>query len=240
MLNYIIGILVGIIPALILVGFIYWKDKYQHEPWRWIVKAFLYGVLACVPAIWIEAFVYPESLSHSPLVEAFYNGFIVASLTEEALKYLFFWLLIRHNPYFDERMDGVVYAACVSMGFAGIENIGYLLNCGNDITIAVSRALISVPAHFFFAVFMGYYYSLAVFVHTHRSKFYLSLALIIPVVLHGIFDCALMSTVISPIVTIIAMAVFTVIICFLWSYGQKKIDHILELDRSQFESVASK
>ena len=53
------------------------------------------------------------------------------------------------------------------------------------------RALISVPAHYFFAIIMGYYYSLAHF-RIGKSKTMDALsALLVPVVAHGIFDALL-------------------------------------------------
>ena len=51
---YFLAILSGILPALILVAFIYWQDKYQREPMKWIAKSFWFGILACGGAIVME------------------------------------------------------------------------------------------------------------------------------------------------------------------------------------------
>ena len=52
---------------------------------------------------------------------------------------------------------------------------------------AVSRALLSVPAHFLFAVIMGYYFSMGKFHPENRTR-YMVLSLVLPVVAHGLFD----------------------------------------------------
>jgi RsiW-degrading membrane proteinase PrsW (M82 family) len=49
------------------------------------------------------------------------------------------------------------------------------------------RAFTAVPAHAVFAIFMGYYVGLAKYNSKNRYK-YLSLALIIPVLIHGTYD----------------------------------------------------
>jgi RsiW-degrading membrane proteinase PrsW (M82 family) len=75
---------------------------------------------------------------------------------------------LRNNPYFDEHFDGIVYAVCVGMGFAGLENIMYVFQNMDDwMSVSVARAIFSVPGHFFFAVSMGYFYSC---VHFHTAS----------------------------------------------------------------------
>ena len=100
------------------------------------------------------------------------------------------WLLLRKNPHFDEKFDGIVYAVCIGMGFAGIENVMYLaggIEDGSWIRIGISRALFSIPGHFFFAVLMGYYYSLYHF-GIDRSPKAKAMILVAPILAHGLFD----------------------------------------------------
>ena len=93
-------------------------------------------------------------------IGALWNAFVGAAMPEEATKLLMLWLLLRRNKYFDERFDGIVYACCIGMGFAGTENVLYLFgNIENWQSVAVSRAIFAVPGHFMFAVAMGYFYS---------------------------------------------------------------------------------
>ena len=76
-------------------------------------------------------------------------------ITEELLKFLVVILIIYPNKNFDEPFDGIVYAVFVGMGFATAENLTFVLQ-GNA-SLAILRMFSAVPAHFVFAVIMGYY-----------------------------------------------------------------------------------
>ncbi|MCM1108923.1 MAG: PrsW family glutamic-type intramembrane protease [Clostridium sp.] len=228
------AILIGMLPAVLLVAFIYWRDKYQREPWQWIFKAFRYGMLSAVAAIVIEMLLpQPEN---STLLNSAYNAFVVASIPEECMKLLFFWLLVRRNPFFDEHMDGVVYACCVSMGFAGVENVLYMLgNIDNLASIALTRALLSVPGHFFFNVFTGFYYSLAVFGNPAHKAHNLTLALLVPILLHGAFDFGLFSMNVSPGWALPAFVLFLLVCRYNWKYGRRRIHTLLNMDKQRMD-----
>lgn len=149
--------------------YIYRKDKVQPEPTKWLLKAFGFGVLSMflsfvfsVPACLLLG-MEMDANTYSSIREAFADAFVLAAIPEELAKLIMLWLLLRKNPHFDERFDGIVYAVCIGMGFAGIENVMYLIGGienGNWIGTGIFRALFSVPAHFLFAVLMGYYYSI--------------------------------------------------------------------------------
>lgn len=86
---------------------------------------------------------------------------------------------------FDETFDGIIYAVMVGMGFATLENIGYVLQHGMG--TGILRMFLSVPAHATFAILMGYHLGLAKFDATNRKK-YLFLAVFWPVTFHGTYD----------------------------------------------------
>lgn len=193
--DILLKILLGILPAAILVIFIYFRDKYQHEPIKQILKGVLYGILVSIVIFPIEI-VLGLALS-SPLLtgattytvaEAFSSGFIVAAIPEESIKLLFLWLLLHRNKYFDENVDGIVYAVCIGMGFAAIENVLYLFS-PNEYglgTTAILRALFATPMHYMCAVVMGYFYSKT---HFTECKWWVKASVIIaPVLIHGIYD----------------------------------------------------
>lgn len=193
-------ILAAVLPALVIVGYIVFRDKNRREPISQVWKGVRYGVGSALLAL---VFGTPFSVLAEmvPVLDytetfwgALYGSFFMAAVPEELAKLLMLYLLLRKNPYFDERMDGIVYAVAVGMGFAGFENILYLFE-NEEIwgTIGAIRALFSVPGHFCFAVFMGYYYSLAHFDKKNRQELNLFLMLAVPIVLHGVFDFLLMS-----------------------------------------------
>ena len=138
-------IIAALLPALVLGLYIYFRDPVK-EPFSWLLRTFIAGVCICVPVAFVEA-----GISHlifgdgSPatLCGTTVQAFFVAAVPEEAAKLLVLWLILRRNPYFDEHFDGIVYAVCVGLGFAAIENVAYVMQAGEGwITVAAMRALL--------------------------------------------------------------------------------------------------
>ena len=89
--------------------------------------------------------------------------------------------------------DGIVYAVCIGMGFAAIENVLYLFdNYESWISVGIARALFAVPGHFLDAVIMGFYYSLWHF-RILRNWQTCALILVGPILAHGIYDSIVFS-----------------------------------------------
>ena len=79
---------------------------------------------------------------------------------------------------------------CVALGFALWENIGYVVMYGFG--TALVRAITAVPGHACFGVFMGAFYGMARryanYGYERASKNCRRLAVLVPMVLHGIYD----------------------------------------------------
>jgi len=157
-----IHILAAVLPAMVLLCYIYRKDTVEKEPAGLLLRLLLMGVLAALCASVLEGvgeflldvFVSPQSPAYIALL-----AFLVVALVEEGTK---LWLLRRatwHHPAFNFRFDGVVYAVFVSLGFAAFENIQYVFHYG--LSVALPRALLAVPGHMAFAVYMGLFYGRA-------------------------------------------------------------------------------
>ena len=226
----IIPLLSALIPALALLGYIYWQDRKSPEPWHKLLKATLLGVLA-IPLTMCIVFplqaigLVPDSCD--TFGQAVNISFLGAAIPEELAKLLMLWLFLRKNPFFDERMDGIVYAVCVSLGFAGLENVMYVLGNTDWMSVALMRAFTAVPGHFCYGVIMGYFYSLAKFDPKNRTK-YSILALVAPILAHGIYDTIAFATTL-PLVPEILLNIVFVVFCFLlWSWASKSIKKLLE------------
>lgn len=184
----------ALLPAAILWLYI-WKKDSQPEPTSWLIKAVLLGVGICIPVviveIGIEFLLFSAGIAPTDLVGTTIRAFVVAAIPEETFKLLALWLILRKNPHFDEHFDGIVYAVCIGLGFAAIENVFYILGEEEWMSVAVSRALLAVPAHYAFALLMGYYYSVYHFVD-HSIKNAICI-LFIPVMAHGIYDAIALS-----------------------------------------------
>lgn len=232
MANFYIILLAALAPALILCWYIYRRDKYQHEPIKMLLLAFFLGVLSTEIAAPLEqmvAFLGLVNPSSTSWLGQIWHAFVGVAVIEEGAKLLVLWILLRRNKYFDEMIDGVVYAAMVGLGFAAAENVMYLFsNIDSWQSVAIGRAIFSVPAHFMFAVAMGYYYSrnhfLMVSASDRRRVF------TVPVLLHGIFDALLMIANVSPAMQGVIFLCFIVVCVVMYRLSIKKINELIKDD----------
>lgn len=208
-------LIAALAPVVMLLYYIYRKDEFQKEPVKEVLKAFGLGVASTLLSLMISGpfgaiGLYPAE--QVTVWDGIAISFFGAAIPEEIAKFLLFWLFVRRNKYFDEHMDGIVYAAAVSLGFAGLENIVYLFSSEDWVSTGITRALFSVPGHFFFGILMGYYYSLVRFdpVTPAINKFWVLGA---PIIAHGIFDSILFSAGVLPEALSLALMVVFVIFC---------------------------
>ena len=183
-------ILLSLAPVFIIGGYIYYRDKYDKEPMRFIWKALLAGALIVIPVIFVEQFLSIFLPFFPGILNAAYHGFVVAAFTEESFKFLALFLLFWRTNIFNEKFDGIVYATFISLGFAGVENVMYVLQYGAS--TGFTRALTAVPAHAVFGVTMGFYAGQARFYDKKRKEL-LRKAILVPLLLHGIYDFILMT-----------------------------------------------
>lgn len=190
---------VALLPAVLLWLSI-WKKDPQKEPTSWLLKAIFAGVAICIPISFfemgIQSVLFGLEKGPTSLFGTTVDAFLVAALPEESFKLLALWLILRKNPSFDEHFDGIVYAVCIGLGFAAVENIMYIVNEEEWFSVAIARALLAVPGHYAFAVLMGYYYSVYHFVDC--SKKIAACTLMVPVAAHGIYDSLALSGLVDP------------------------------------------
>jgi RsiW-degrading membrane proteinase PrsW (M82 family) len=147
-------------PILIILLYVYVKDKYDKEPLPLLLKSLLLGALISIPVVFVEGALTSAWQGEFTIAHAGYTAFVVAGLTEELFKFIvLYWLIWKHKE-FDEKYDGIVYAVFISLGFAAVENVLYVLEYGAE--TGYLRAFTAVPAHAFFGVVMGFYFALAV------------------------------------------------------------------------------
>ncbi|MBE6199953.1 MAG: PrsW family intramembrane metalloprotease [Rikenellaceae bacterium] len=230
--NYLIP-LTALLPIAILVYYIYHKDEKSPEPTGQLVKAFLFGILSvpvsfCLSIPFGIIGLYPIEVTS--ILGSISTAFFGAAIPEEIAKFIMLWLLLRKNPYFDEKMDGIVYAVCVSLGFAALENIMYLFsNEEAYLSVGIARAIFAVPGHFCFGILMGYYYSLAKFYPKTPTK-NKALILVAPIIVHGLYDSILFIINVTPAISGILLIVFLVFCHKMWKYGSKSIQEHMKRD----------
>lgn len=182
----------AIIPGLLIIIYVYKKDKVEKEPVGLIIKIILLGVLSCFAAAYLEMFEsqflpqYPQG----SLEYALTTSFCMAALVEEIVKFLAMKIGSWRYPGFNYRFDGIVYGVSAAVGFAIYENINYVAMYG--LQTAIVRAFTAIPLHAFCGVFMGVIYSYskkaAILGNRGASIGYTLLALLVPMLIHGTYD----------------------------------------------------
>tara|TARA_B100000767_G_scaffold153351_1_gene144144 strand:- start:45 stop:518 length:474 start_codon:yes stop_codon:yes gene_type:complete len=133
-------------------------------------------------------------------------------------------------------MDAIVYGAAIGLGYAAIENVGYLnyADLGTAWTITMVKVrYIPLVMHLGFGVIMGWLLSLNLF--EERSSFkrrvMLILALALPVVLHGSYNY-LGASDIFPVLILIF------IIGIIYFYRREQLKRITEdMDKAKIENI---
>lgn len=177
-------LVVALLPAVVLCGYVYHKDRAEKEPVGLLLLLLGLGAFSAVPVLIvsdpvnavIDGFfsVFGTDTGDSIKLPSFiYHIYLLCSniigvaLLEEGFKWIFMFFPTRKNKNFDYLFDGLIYGVFVSLGFAALENILYTFN--NGIEVGIVRAFTAVPGHMFDGVIMGYYYTLWN-VHNEASK----------------------------------------------------------------------
>lgn len=191
-------------PVLALLTFFYVRDRYDKEPRALLLQLFVRGMLVTLVAAGVSLLGIQFLSSFLPTNSWLYmliENFILVALVEEVLKYAVVWRSAYFSSAFNEPYDGILYAITASLGFAALENVLYVVQGG--LQVAMMRAILSVPAHALFAASMGYYLGRAKFSkHQDKVRYYLKQAIVVPILLHGVYDLLL-----STQHTILAMGV---------------------------------
>lgn len=212
----------GVAPGLALLSYFYLKDEYETEPISFVFKTFIYGALLVFPLMFVQYVFESEMVFQSNWL----NAFISSSLLEEFFKWFVLFYTVYKHLAFDEPYDGIVYGAAVSLGFATVENILYLI--ANGFEHAIGRALLPVSSHALFGVIMGFYLGKGKF-SIEKNRKWICLSLLIPFSLHGTYDFILLSQTnwVSYIVPFMI---------FLWWLGLRKVKKARLLSTKHLEN----
>ena len=221
-LYLVIYVLAAVVPAVVLMRYVYRQDRVDREPPRLLGGLALRGVYAALAAIVLETLgqsVLNALLSQDNPRHVVLTAFRVVAVVEGVTKVFFVYRRTWRDPNFNYRFDAIVYAVFVSLGFAAFENVKYVFSYG--LSVALPRAILAIPGHMGFAVFMGWFYGRAKL----RSdlgdglgaRVNLALGYLAAVFLHGMYDtCCMTGTarstlVFAAVVAVLYLAVFRLI-----------------------------
>ena len=240
----------AILPVFVILWFVYSNDKHK-ESGKNLAITIILGVLSTIPVAILETIVDPlfsvdveDGLS---IVTLFINVFLGIAIIEELAKWLIVVGANYNKKHFDETYDAIVYCTFASLGFALLENILYALvslitngSTAGFVTV-ILRAVTSIPGHACFGVFMGYFISKAkisqVYEKKKNEKKNLILALLIPTLVHTLFDAFLLSQNVSLILVWLAMIIVCDVLSILFiKDGAKRNITLVNFNESQLNN----
>ena len=237
-----------ILPPIIL-GVIIWKTDRFQEPAHLLLASFLIGFAIALPLDLLIAFTHDViapalnlnlDAKEATVAEFAFMHFFRAAFLEEGLKFALLIFFCVRLTDLNEPMDAIIYAAAIGLGYATMENIGYLYNelgkCADQDCWAwgtVKDRYYPLIMHFGFAVVMGFFLSQSLFREQEVFKKRVStiLALLVPVVFHGSYNY-LHAWDVFPVLTLV------LIIGIFYYYRIEQNQRITEpIDKSKIEGL---
>lgn len=203
--------------ALLWLTYFDLKDSLRPEPRRALLLGFLLGAAATVLAAAtyrvIAWFGLPNTPSGGPR-ELFWFCVAIVGPIEESAKFLLAAAILFRLPWFDEPVDGVIYASTVGIGFATVENFVYA--GAIDWYEQLARAVTSPLIHSLFSSLWGITAAWALLgsMSSLRRVALLGSGLAAASVLHGLYDAALLTWNAPWLSSLIALALWIVVLVF--------------------------
>lgn len=178
----------AILPALLLLVWLYTRDTLHPEPKRQVYRLYLLGAAIVLPAGLLERAMLNNSVHpvHNFIGQTLVTAFFIAGMVEEFLKAAIF----DRAAYIPRRVrspiDCIIYAGAVALGFATVENVLYVTSAG--FSTAVLRSVTAVPAHLMFGIIMGSLFGRSLTTGANKAWAYL-----VPAVAHGVYDAFALS-----------------------------------------------
>ncbi len=190
-----IGFALSSLAMTIVVLAYLWLDRWEPEPPRLLILAFLWGasvavVISTILQLTLEAAInpgQPETVSPISIV-------LGAPLTEEAAKGLFLLLMMtgRRRNELNSLTDCLVYAGLVGAGFAWLEDILYIgggESVSDSLATAALRLIMAPFAHSLFTTMFGIGVYFALQQRSSVAKaLYILLGYAGAVIMHGLWN----------------------------------------------------
>ena len=166
----IIASLVAAIIPMVTYLFIIWKmDKYEPEPFKIVLKHFLYGAFGSIILAIIGSSILSLQLGliiHDAAQLSLYETILVAPFIEEITKGIYLFGTSR-KKVFDNLTDGLVYGGAIGLGFGMTENFMYFItypeNVAQWIGLVIVRSSFSAVMHCIATATVGAFLGLAKF-----------------------------------------------------------------------------
>ena len=130
---------IALLPTIVIMLVVINNARAEKEPFKKLASVFTISALSTIPAIILEVVggmvlgfvlgifdIENGASTNESVIYQVLEFFVVVGLFEEACKYFTFKWIIFNDRDFDNTYDGVIYGACSALGFATLENLGYI------------------------------------------------------------------------------------------------------------------
>jgi protease PrsW len=242
----------------ILLGIIVWKSDRFPEPGKFLFASFLLGASIILPLqlfimlaedhlgplLGLDISAYNEYIDGGykvagavfPEAENVFQSFFRAAFLEEGIKFALLIFFCVRLSALNEPMDAIVYGAAIGLGYAAIENVGYLTSSSLENAWTIQMVKIRyypLVMHMGFGVLMGWLLSQNLFEERSifKRRIMLILSLSLPIFFHGAYNYyGAAST--FPLLSVIFM------ITIIYYHRREQLKKITEsLDKARVENI---
>ena len=225
---------IATIPVLLICMYVYHHDP-DKEPKKLLGKLFLWGILTIAPIFFLEKYmisVFPIK-DGMDIFKMLIFAFLDIGIIEESFKWLALYLSIYTNKEFNHPYDSIVYGVFLSLGYALLENLVYMINGG--VIAGILRSFTSIPSHACTGIIMGYFMGIAKKEEGEKNQtganVYLLLSILMPVILHTLYDYLTMVKSTFFLVLFVLYVVFMYVISFVTIDKTSKIEENIKIKK---------
>lgn len=178
-------IVLSFVIGIICIKYLRTFDRHEREPfWKMFAVTCWGGAWSIIISFFLYTFLY--IIGFHELENAFGALFIIGPVEELAKLLALFssWFIIREE--LNEPTDGIIYMACVALGFSLIENYTYATNSASSSYLLFVRLFIATPMHIAFSIFMGLAFYIRKKYHKAMTVFFIPF--VYACLVHGIYD----------------------------------------------------
>lgn len=207
-------IILATLPVVVIMLYINNRDA-EKEPPALLFKLFFLGILSAFIAGLVSSIVcaaIDETLPVGSTSHLLLTYIIGVGLVEEMSKWFFSYKFGYQNKNCNEPFDPLIYCIFVSLGFAFIENIMYVLDqstFSEALMVAGIRGIAAVPGHASDAAFMGFFLMQAWKCRQNNDRAgerrHTVMSIIAPMITHGLYDISCELAEISELIWIVAV-----------------------------------
>jgi hypothetical protein len=148
--------------------------------------SFCAGILSLVGGVFGGAILLIFDIGRDAFADVVASAFLTAAFPEELARLLVLVTIVYRHEDIRNGLDRTITAGWAGLGFAAAENVFYVMSDTQWQAVAAVRMATAVPSHVLAGLIMGA--CLARGFQRPARRVWFAAALIVPVVLHGVYD----------------------------------------------------